>query len=201
MQEDVAGDGTSGLKCVTLTLKIPAWPKGGPLSAGSARPAKSRYQRWWWHTQCQWNNYPEGDYAARSLWSGSTLRCQVFHICLQVIINVRDNIGFQWNPMLTMTPYVIPDHHMLNMEPFHAQHLVVWQYQPHDQWLYLGKFQELHFSRWNGHYVVKKQLLSWNPASAWLQVLQNCPVINNFQVTDTLGGTTYHRPAWSHGYF
>ena len=45
MQEDVAGDGTNGMKCVTLTLTIPAWPKGGPLSAGSARPAKSRYQR------------------------------------------------------------------------------------------------------------------------------------------------------------
>ena len=63
-------------------LTIPAWTKGGPLSAGLARPAKSRYQLWWWHTQCHWNNYPEGDCAARSLQSGSTLRFQVFHICL-----------------------------------------------------------------------------------------------------------------------
>ena len=53
---------------------IPAWTKGGPLSAGSARPAKSQYHLWLWHTQCQWNNYPEWDCAARSLWSGSTLR-------------------------------------------------------------------------------------------------------------------------------
>ena len=45
MQEVVVGDGSSGMKCVTLTLTIPAWPKGGPLSAGSARPSKSRYQR------------------------------------------------------------------------------------------------------------------------------------------------------------
>ena len=110
-----------GLQWVT----IPAWPKGGPLSAGSARPAKSRYQRqlrWWWHTQCQWNNYLEGDCAVRSLRSGSTLRFLVFHISLYVIQNVRDNIGF------------------------HAQHMVVWQYQPHDQWLF--QMNWTYYSHW-----------------------------------------------------
>ena len=95
-------------------LTIPAWTKGGPLSAGSARPAKSRYQLWWWHTQCHWNNYPEGDCAARSLQSGSN--------------------GTKCYPWHHMPPCIIPDH-MLSMEPFLVQHIVVWQYQSHDQWL------------------------------------------------------------------
>ena len=72
--------------------------------------------------------------------------------------------------------------------------MVVWWYQPDDQWLYLGKIPEFRFSRWTGHYkfIVIQQLLSWHPASAmsvlsvWLQVLQNCPVINTIQETDTL---------------
>ena len=119
-------------------LTIPAWTKGGPLSAGSARPAKSRYQLWWWHTQCHWNNYPEWDCAARlckvaPLWDSrySIYACRSSKMSGKTL----GSNGTKCYPWHHMPPCIIPDHHMLSMEPFLVQHIVVWQYQSYDQWL------------------------------------------------------------------
>ena len=68
---------------------------------------------------------------------------------------------------------------------------------------YLGKFPELHFSRWTGHYVVIKQLLSWYPASAECIVagLAKLSYDKYHSSNRYTRSTTYHGPAWSLGYF
>ena len=65
--------------------------------------------------------------------------------------------GTKCYPWHHMPPCIIPDHHMLSMKPFLVQHIVVWQYQSHDQWLHVsGKIPGAPLSWWTGHYIVIK---------------------------------------------